>query len=271
VGAAARLLEFLPKGKAYRADIVLGVTTDTLDAEGNVTGTADPSAVTREDVEAVLRTLEGEQQQIPPLASAIHHQGRRLYELFREGKQVDVAPRAVWIERLSLVSFENPRVVVDVDCGPGTYVRSLARDLGDRLGCGAHLGGLRRTRSGPFRIEDAAPLDALLESPLLGFDPGGVAFGAPFVAPRTVLAHFPWIVVKPEAAPRVANGCRIGPDEVEILQGLTEAPNCVLATSQGDLLAVAAILPEPDGPIFKPLKVFAASIQRARPQTGGQS
>lgn len=250
VGNATRLLEYVPTDKSYRADVLLGVSTDTHDAEGSVTATADPGAVTREQVEDALRELASRTTQVPPMASALHHEGKRLYELFRQGRAVDVPPRPVRIDRLVLASFDPPRLVVDVDCGGGTYVRSLARDLGDMLGCGAHLTALERTRSGPFVAEHAHLVEALLADPERILDA--------FVPPRLVLGALPWVPLTPEGVTDARHGKRIGPEGVEdrsILAHLTSEV-CVLATDRGDLVGVGACAQAPE-PCIKPLKILA--------------
>ncbi len=165
VGAATRVTEYLMEHpKSYRAEITLGVSTDTLDAEGQVTHVAERVDVTREEVEAALQQFIGKIEQVPPMYSALKKKGKKLYELAREGITVEREPREVEITRIEMVEWNPPRVVIDVDCSKGTYIRALARDLGEALGVGAHLSGLVRTASGRFRIEDAVGLDTVLEA-----------------------------------------------------------------------------------------------------------
>jgi tRNA pseudouridine55 synthase len=166
VGRATRVLRFLQLlSKSYEAEIVLGTETSTLDAAGEVTATHDMS-VTREQVEAAAAQLVGDILQVPPMVSALKVGGRRLHELAREGIEVERAPRAVTIDRFDVHETDDPAVLaIDVTCSGGTYVRTLAADLGHLLGGGAHLRNLRRTAVGPYTIDEAAPPDecALLE------------------------------------------------------------------------------------------------------------
>jgi tRNA pseudouridine55 synthase len=161
LGAATKLAQWLhADDKAYDAVIELGVETDTFDREGQVTG-GDPAAalaVGRPAVEAALAALTGAHDQVPPIYSAIQQGGRRLHELARAGLAVAVAARPVRIDRLALIELAPPRLAIAVACSKGTYVRSLVRDLGRALGCGASLAELRRTASGRFTLADAIPL-----------------------------------------------------------------------------------------------------------------
>lgn len=158
VGQAARLIEYLDDAsKTYVARVRFGASTDTYDAEGAVTATHDASAVTAESVRQALTAFIGEIVQTPPLYSAVKVVGKPLYKYAREGAAIEVAPRVVRIDGIELRSFDAACVAaeIEVHCGKGTYIRSLAHDLGGRLGCGAHLAALRRTSSGGFSIDDA--------------------------------------------------------------------------------------------------------------------
>lgn len=161
---ATRIVEYLVDApKAYRAVIRLGVATDTYDSEGEVVATGDPSGVTRAQLETALRQFVGEIQQVPPMYSALKYQGQPLYRYARAGKKVPLEARTVAIYRLELLNFESPLVDIEMECGRGAYVRSLAHDLGERLGCGGHLERLTRLRSGPFLLEDAIGVEELEE------------------------------------------------------------------------------------------------------------
>ncbi len=162
LGRATRMTEFLMDwSKTYRAQIELGVATDTGDAEGQVLTRADSSGVTHAVVAAALETFVGEIQQVPPMFSALKHAGRPLYELARAGVTVERAARTAHIYRIDLLDFALPVVTIEVTCGRGTYIRSLAMDLGEKLGCGAHLRNLVRTRVGPFDIDRSVSLPEL--------------------------------------------------------------------------------------------------------------
>ncbi len=161
LGRATRLIEYLQASpKRYRARLRLGVVTDTYDAEGTVVEER-PVMVDRETVEAALEPLRGSILQVPPMYSALKRGGRRLYELARQGVTVEREPRPVEVYRLELTVWQPPELVLDVTCSSGTYIRSLAYDLGQALGCGAHLTSLVRLASGDFRLEDAVPLGEL--------------------------------------------------------------------------------------------------------------
>lgn len=159
---ATRLVEyFLNARKAYCARIVLGATTDTYDSEGKFLTSADPSGVTREQVEAVLRSFQGEIEQIPPMHSALKWQGRRLYSLARAGLEVERPPRRINVYDIRLLEWRPPMLVIQVECGRGTYMRSIAHDLGQALGCGAYQDRLVRIQDGPFDIDDGLSLAEL--------------------------------------------------------------------------------------------------------------
>ncbi|MBI2866290.1 MAG: tRNA pseudouridine(55) synthase TruB [Chloroflexi bacterium] len=161
LGQATRALEYLHlQGKVYRAGIFLGASTDTYDASGRVTG-VHPLAASREVVEAALGRFRGEVWQRPPPYSALKQGGEPLYRRVRRGEVVSPRARRVHFYRLEMAEWQPPLVTLDVECGAGTYIRSLAHDLGEVLGCGAHLGWLKRLRVGPFAATDSVSLAAL--------------------------------------------------------------------------------------------------------------
>lgn len=162
VGKATRLLRFVEKTrKCYTGEVVLGTQTSTLDSSGDVVGTFDMSAVTLDDVRAVIAEhLVGDIEQVPPMVSAIRVDGKRLHELAREGIEVERAPRPVTVHRFDAIDWVEPGVIgIDVECSAGTYIRTLADDLGRLLGGGAHLRNLRRTAVGEFTLGEAGPPD----------------------------------------------------------------------------------------------------------------
>jgi tRNA pseudouridine55 synthase len=162
IGRATRMVEYLlDQPKTYRGRIRFGVATDTYDSEGQVTAERDASALESQAVEWTLGRFAGDIDQVPPMYSALKRDGRPLYEYAREGKRIDLPPRPVRVYSIELIDFEAPYAEIAVECGRGFYVRSLAHDLGEALGCGAHLAELTRTRSGPFSLEEATPLNAL--------------------------------------------------------------------------------------------------------------
>ena len=164
-GEATKFSQFLlDADKAYQSTFVLGVATATGDAEGEVTATADASGITEADVTQALTAFRGEIEQVPSMYSAIKQDGQPLYKLARQGKEVERKARRVVIKQLELRAFRGgsrPEVDIYLECSKGTYVRSVAEDLGRALGCGAHVSALRRTRAGPFGIEDSVGLSTL--------------------------------------------------------------------------------------------------------------
>jgi tRNA pseudouridine55 synthase len=165
LGQATRIVEYLTAaGKEYEAGVVFGVTTDSEDVSGAVISETDARGIGAEDLEAFLPRFRGRIQQVPPMVSAIHHEGRRLYELAREGLEVERQAREVEIHRLEMQSFEpgkRARAELLVECSSGTYIRTLAANIGAVLGVGGMMESLRRTRVGPFGLEEALTLDEL--------------------------------------------------------------------------------------------------------------
>jgi tRNA pseudouridine55 synthase len=167
VGAGTKLAQFLlADDKAYEADGVLGISTDTLDRTGRVVEER-PVSVTRDALAAVLAAHLGEQPQIPPMYSALKQGGVRLYHRARAGEEIERAPRTIRIDQLTLLAFQPPRFRIAIACSKGTYVRSLIADIGQALGTGAHLAELRRTRSGRFTLDQAVPLARLVEATVI--------------------------------------------------------------------------------------------------------
>jgi tRNA pseudouridine55 synthase len=161
-GQATRLMEFMVDGrKAYRAEFTLGSATDTYDALGTETHTGDWSGVTKADVEALFSGFTGVVLQTPPMYSALKHEGKRLYELARAGIEVERQAREVVVHEIRLVEFSLPRLVIEVECGRGFYMRTFAHDIGAALGCYAHLTELQRRKAGAFTIDDTLEAEAL--------------------------------------------------------------------------------------------------------------
>jgi tRNA pseudouridine55 synthase len=187
LGDATRLIEYMTMhDKRYEGEITLGAATDTDDADGTVISTADVPTLTGDDLGKIASGFVGEQMQRPPAYSAVKVAGRRAYAVARSGGKPDVAERPVVVHHLELVQIQPTRLSIRLHCGSGTYVRSIARDIGERLGCGAHLSALRRTHVGDFALTRAVSLDDLerlanlgqLEDVLLPPDDGIAAFDA---------------------------------------------------------------------------------------------
>lgn len=224
VGRATRLVELLQEeDKAYRAEMCLGTATDSQDSFGEPTRTVSDFSVHRNELDAVLASFIGDLEQIPPMTSAVKHQGRRLYELARRGVAVERQPRRIRVDRLDVVRVEpaedvlrfGARVTFDVTCSKGTYVRTLCSDIGEALGCGAHMSFLLRTRVGALTLADARTLDELERA---------VAGGEQVLRPMdAALSHLPWVELSDEAARRVLHGQTVSGPAAEIPRGATAA------------------------------------------------
>jgi tRNA pseudouridine55 synthase len=200
LGGATRLLEYLVgQPKLYEAVVRLGQTTDSYDAEGEIVRERPYTAVALPQIEAALPHFQGDIQQIPPMYSAVKQQGRPLYELARQGVEVERAARSVTIYQLELLDWRPPNLRLRVACSAGTYIRSLAHDLGEWLGCGGHITALRRTAIGQFQIEDGIALDQLTPENLLDY-----------LRPLdTAVAHLPAVHLTAEEGGRLSLGQRI--------------------------------------------------------------
>jgi tRNA pseudouridine55 synthase len=205
VGPAVRLSEYVSASdKRYQAVIRLGASTDTYDADGRFTQQSNiPINVTEQQFEETLKQFVGEIEQTPPPYSAVKVQGRRAYDMARQGEEVDLAPRKITVHHLEVLEWAPPEVVVDVHCSSGTYVRSLANDMGNALGCGAYLVGLRRTKSGRFSLRDATPLRKLQEA----FQTG--KWYQLLIPAAEALGDWPAIELDPDQVEAIKHGHRI--------------------------------------------------------------
>ena len=169
IGKATRLIEFLNDDKEYIATVQFGKNTDTYDIEGNITAEFG-TKVTRDEILSALKTFEGEISQMPPIYSAIKVNGKKLYDYAREGKNVEIKPRNVKIYKIELLDFdENNQIAkILVNCSKGTYIRSIAFDLGAKLNCGGYLANLVRTKAGMFGIENSVKLEDLSSCEIVG-------------------------------------------------------------------------------------------------------
>jgi tRNA pseudouridine55 synthase len=239
LGRATRLLRFLTDlPKSYRGQVVLGVATSTLDAQGEVTGRWDMSAVTIDQVIEAARGLVGPIEQVPPMVSAVKVGGRRLHQLARAGVEVAREPRRVVVHRLEVAATAEPGVVgIEVDCSSGTYVRSLAADLGAALGGGAHLRALRRTGIGSFGLGEARPIETLSPAAVL--------------PPAEAMRDYPRVEVEAGLVRAIAHGRVLGRDEL----GLSGTGPWGLLDADGTLVAVYEAL---DASRVKPAVVLAA-------------
>lgn len=246
LGRATRVMEYLVDGvKEYRAGVELGVETDTYDAMGEAVRTTDASGVTRDDVAAALSRFRGRIEQVPPMYSALKRQGKRLYELARAGIEVDREPRAVNVYAIEVTDWSPPVATVNVSCGRGFYMRSLAHDLGKELGCGAHLRDLVRTRSGPFRIEDSLSIEDA-ETAMEEED------WSSLVAPDAVMGHMKAMVVGRSMEEDIRHGRSLSKRMESGITGKEE--RCRVYSTDGRFLAVVVV----DGVsgVWRPEKVF---------------
>lgn len=247
VGPAVRLSEYVSASdKRYQAIIRLGGTTDTFDAEGKFTPTKDPVNVTEAEFEEALKTFVGEIEQVPPAHSAVKVGGRKAYDMARNGEEVTLEPRKITVHHLEVLEWTPPEVVIDVHCSSGTYVRSLANDLGQKLGSGAYLVGLRRTKSGKFTLRDATPLRKLQEA----FTAGN---WYQFLIPAAeALGDWPSIELSPDEVEGVRHGHRVKAKEADTVNEKVRG-----ISTQGELVALMELTIQADGSKeWQPKKVF---------------
>ena len=250
VGPAVRLSEYISASdKRYQAILRLGTATDTYDAEGVFTREEVTVEVTEEEFEVELKKFEGEIEQVPPAYSAVKVNGRKAYDMARNGEEVELEPRLIQVHHLEVLEWANPEVVVDVHCSSGTYIRSLANDLGEVLGCGAYLVGLRRTKNGRFSLRDSVPLRKLKEA----FEAGD--WYKYLIPAAESLADWPAIELDPDQVEDVRHGHRVpadpDADSEQMVRGVSQA---------GELVALLKLEDGAEGaPEWQPKKVFFTS------------
>ena len=246
IGPAVRLSEYVSASdKRYQATIKLGSTSETFDEEGPIVySDVSLDNITEEYFDEVLQKFVGEIEQVPPPYSAVKVKGRKAYEMARQGEEVELEPRTINVYSLEVLEWALPEVVIDVYCSSGTYVRSLANDLGKDLGCGAHLIGLRRTQSGKFTLRDAVPLRRLQEA----FDSG--EWYRHLIPAAEALADWPMIELDADQVELVRHGHRVVAEKQNKnwARGVSE---------QGDLVALLEYIAEEEE--WQPRKVFFQS------------
>jgi len=248
VGPAVRLSEYVSASdKRYQAIIRMGAKTDTFDAEGKFTqDNQETIDVTEQQFEDALKTFVGEIEQTPPPYSAVKVQGRKAYEMARKGEEVKLEPRKITVHHLEVLEWAPPEVVIDVHCSSGTYVRSLANDLGEKLGCGAYLVGLRRTKSGRFSLRDAVPLRKLQEA----FTAGN--WYQYLIPAAEALGDWPAIELSPDDVEGVRHGHRVQADEGTVIGSRIRG-----VSTQGELVSLMECVEGDDGALaWQPKKVF---------------
>ncbi len=259
LGKGTRIIEFLvDTTKTYRAEIELGVSTDTYDAEGRVTGTGDLTGISREQVEAALSSLGGQTEQVPPLYSALKYKGKPLYKWAREGIVIEPESRPVNIHQIQLTDWKMPVVTAEIVCGKGTYIRSLAHDLGQLLGCGAHLKGLVRLRCGIFDISEAVQVPELEDAFHHGYQ-------EQYIYPvDSVLWHWKSVVVDDDMGRDIVNGrplrlednvfAPLGAGDQQTALNNASGQYCRAYNEEGHFLAV--LRRDPEKGHWQPHKVF---------------
>ncbi|WP_223911988.1 tRNA pseudouridine(55) synthase TruB [Geobacter sp. AOG1] len=234
LGEGTKAIPFLDESrKEYRAVMRLGEATDTQDLTGQVVSHGDWCQLTPDRIEAVARLFVGAISQVPPMFSALKRNGVPLYKLARQGAEVERQPRDIEIFSLVLERIELPDVVFSVSCSRGTYVRTLAADIGERLGCGAHLRELRRTRSGPFVIADTVTLEQLAEAAASG------KLDSLVVSPLAALSPLPEFPLTERGAAKIGNGIVPDGDDLETGRDVTLSGGRVRLSHGGRLVAVA--------------------------------
>jgi tRNA pseudouridine55 synthase len=243
IGPAVRLSEYLSASdKRYQAIIKFGVATDTYDTEGKQVGeTKSVDHITDEEIHQLLTDYEGKIQQYPPSHSAARVDGERAYEKARRGEEVDLEPREIDVYNLELLEWAAPEAVIDVYASSGTYVRSLANDLGNDLGVGAHLTGLRRTKNGQFTLRDAVRLRELKDAFVAG------DWYKYLIPAAETLSDWNTVVLAPDQLEKIKHGQRIPADPGE--SGMARA-----LSQQGDLIALLEAIEEDQE--WQPRKVF---------------
>ena len=249
LGQGTRVVQYLMNAtKSYRAQIELGVTTDTYDATGHITRQEDPSGITSEQVGSTLSSFYGIIQQTPPEYSAVKYRGRPLYQWTRAGIKVKRQSRPAKIYRLELIDFKLPLVTIEVECGKGTYIRALAHDFGQALGCGASLKSLVRLQCGPFDINDAVSLPQLEEAFHRGY------WSRLLYPIDTVLSHWTAVVVSDDIGRLIRNGAPLALEKDSILASSSTEKRCRVYTPDGHFIGLLRYNPERGQ--WQPEKVF---------------
>ncbi|MGN0374753.1 MAG: tRNA pseudouridine(55) synthase TruB, partial [Butyrivibrio sp.] len=247
LGSATKLCEYLTdKTKEYEAVMLLGTVTDTEDISGNVLS-AVPADVSEIQVRNVMGNFIGEYNQIPPMYSAIKINGKKLYELARDGKVIERQPRKVYINRIDIISVDIPRIKFRVECGKGTYIRSLCRDIGERLGCGACMEKLIRSRSGNFTLETARSLveiEALVQNG---------SFTDIIYPPDSVFYKYPEIILTGRNAMLVSNGNKFRTENTPAKE--SQSMVRVYCDFDGNKVFMGIYRHEEDG-YYAPVKMF---------------
>ncbi len=248
VGKATRLLSFLPENKAYDARIRFGIQTTTDDLEGEIIQTQAGPNVTLEDIQPLLKQFLGTIEQIPPIYSAIQRDGKRLYELARKGEVVDVPVRTVKIDKIEVLGWypgDFPELVVNIQCGPGTYIRAIARDIGEKLGIGGTLAELTRTESCGMILSETVTLEELK----IQMEQGTFSL----LKPEVLLKHLSKITLSLEEGKRWCQGQKVFINTVDI-SSLTDVIR--VDNEVGEFLGIGTIISIDNEQLLKPKVVI---------------
>lgn len=253
LGQATRLIEYLQSGrKQYRATVRFGVATDTLDAEGEIIAQREIASLTETQLRQILPLFEGEIEQTPPLFSALKKDGRPLYKLARAGQSVEVPARTVTIYSLEWLAWQPPDLTIDVVCSPGTYIRSLARDLGEAVHTGAHLVDLIRTANSGWSLSEAVPLADLEQEAAAG----STAWQNHLQPLDRAVSHLPQVTLNQEEHDHVRHG---RPIRMATTEPPSEGVSLLRAyTPDGSFLAILTRKAS-DDTLWQPKKVFHPS------------
>lgn len=242
VGKATRLIERVQQQpKVYRGRFRFGFRSDTDDIDGNVVKVSGAPRVSLEQIERLLPRFIGDIQQVPPQYSAVKVQGQRAYKRARRGEAVELAPRTVHVERIALRAFEGRELELEIECGSGTYIRSIGRDLGEALGCGAVMTSLERTAIGRFRVKDAIAADQLTRDSL----------SRHLLPPLAAVAELPRHPISPQESQVIGTGRSLC---TGIDRSYAEGTEVALVSVSGELAAVAVVR---EG-VLVPRQVFSA-------------
>jgi tRNA pseudouridine55 synthase len=251
LGKATRIVEYLMGApKEYIAEMILGQSTDSEDSTGNITSEKDASFLTLEALKEAAQSFTGEIMQTPPMVSAVKHNGERLYKLARQGQVVERQPRKVTVYVVEVLGFTPGKLAkakIRIECSSGTYIRTLCSDIGDKLGCGAHMAALERTRVGRFTIENAYTVNNIREAKDQNrLDSLVINIG-------DALSDMPCVEVSDLEADQIKNGRSVA------VQYSGDAGDTVRSVSKsGDLVAIGSIMASDENMIFKPDKVLAS-------------
>jgi tRNA pseudouridine55 synthase len=256
LGSATRFAEFLQHlGKTYRTVARLGVVTDTQDAGGQVLDTSDLQP-DPEAVQAALLGFLGEGEQVPPMYSAVRIDGRRLYELAREGKSVERPPRRIHVDSIDEIQYQYPSLSFRITVSSGTYIRTICHDLGQELGCGAVMAELRRVGSGPFTLDSAFSLEELGRR-------CEQERHAAVLSLEEIFAFLPEVRVLPDAERRVGHGQQVGRRDLESLPALGEGQRVRILALDGRMLAMGESRRQDGLIVIAPVRVLPERMHRA--------